>query len=82
MTDPLLRRPALRITDIKTFLMQAQFPPEEAYATAHRVDAAKGQSGRSATRNWLFRKVYTDAGITGVGECSGWPRVWSARCRI
>jgi len=65
----------LRITDIKTFLMQAQFPPEEAYATAHRVDAAKGQSGRSATRNWLFLKVYTDAGITGVGECSGWPRV-------
>ena len=65
----------MRITDIKTFLMQAQFPPEEAYATAHRVDAAKGQSGRSATRNWLFLKVYTDAGITGVGECSGWPRV-------
>src|SRR5689334_17983017 len=75
MTAPSLRRPALRITDIKTFLMQAQFPPEEAYATAHRADAAKGQSGRSATRNWLFLKVYTDAGITGVGECSGWPRV-------
>jgi len=65
----------LRITDIKTFLMQAQFPPEEAYATAHRVDAVKGQSGRSATRNWLFLKIHTDAGITGVGECSGWPRV-------
>ncbi len=65
----------MRITGIKTFLMQAQFPPEEAYATAHRVDAAKGQSGRSGTRNWLFLKIYTDAGITGVGECSGWPRV-------
>jgi galactonate dehydratase len=23
----------------------------------------------------LFVKVYTDEGITGVGECSGWPRV-------
>jgi galactonate dehydratase len=27
------------------------------------------------TRNWLFIKVDTDAGITGIGECSGWPRV-------
>ncbi len=65
----------MRIKDIKTFLMQAQFPPDDAYATAHRTDAAKGQSGTSATRNWLFLKIYTDAGITGVGECSGWPRV-------
>jgi galactonate dehydratase len=65
----------VRITDIKTFLMQAQFPPDDAYATAHRTDAAKQESSTSATRNWLFLKVYTDAGVTGVGECSGWPRV-------
>ncbi len=25
------------------------------------------------SRNWLFVKVMTDAGIYGVGECSGWP---------
>ena len=31
--------------------------------------------GISGTRNWLFVKVYTDEGITGIGECSGWPRV-------
>ena len=65
----------MRITDIKTFLMQAQFPPDDAYATAHRTDAAKKESSTSATRNWLFIKIHTDAGITGVGECSGWPRV-------
>ena len=26
-------------------------------------------------RNWLFIKIYTDEGIYGVGEASGWPRV-------
>jgi galactonate dehydratase len=26
-------------------------------------------------RNWLFIKVFTDEGIYGVGEGSGWPRV-------
>jgi galactonate dehydratase len=28
-----------------------------------------------ATRNWLFVKVETDEGISGLGEASGWPRV-------
>ena len=27
------------------------------------------------SRNWCFVRVYTDAGIYGVGEGSGWPRV-------
>ena len=27
------------------------------------------------SRNWCFVKVYTDEGIYGVGEGSGWPRV-------
>ena len=29
----------------------------------------------TGTRNWLFVTVETDAGITGLGEGSGWPRV-------
>ena len=29
-------------------------------------------------RNWLFVKVYTDEGITGIGEASGWPKVIKA----
>ena len=49
----------MKITEIKTYLMQCA-PPQA--------------SGWSA-RNWLFVKVETDAGIYGVGEASGWPRV-------
>jgi len=33
-----------------------------------------GSSSWSA-RNWCFLKVYTDEGIVGIGEGSGWPRV-------
>ena len=48
---------ALKITDIKTFLI----------GTAGR--SAQGQSGRSiGGRNWLYVKVETDQGISGVGE--------------
>ncbi len=49
----------MKITEIKTFLMHANVP---------------GSTGWKA-RNWLFIKVYTDEGIYGVGEGSGWPRV-------
>ena len=33
------------------------------------------QSTSWSKRNWCFVKVYTDEGITGLGEGSGWPRV-------
>nr|BAG82742.1 putative isomerase [uncultured bacterium] len=49
----------MRITDIKTYLMHANVP-----------DSAGWRA-----RNWLFIKVFTDEGIYGVGEGSGWPRV-------
>jgi galactonate dehydratase len=49
----------MKITEIKTYLMHAG-PPDSA-----------GWS----KRNWLFVKVLTDEGITGIGEASGWPRV-------
>ncbi|MFN8490654.1 MAG: mandelate racemase/muconate lactonizing enzyme family protein [Caldilineaceae bacterium] len=49
----------MKITEIKTYLMHASLP-----------DSAGWKS-----RNWLFVKVFTDAGIYGVGEASGWPRV-------
>jgi len=52
----------VKITDIKTFLMMAGSP------------ASKESTSWSA-RNWCFVKVYTDEGITGLGEGSGWPRV-------
>jgi galactonate dehydratase len=52
----------LKITDIKTFLMLAGAPK------------SAGASSWS-TRNWCFVKIYTDEGIVGIGEGSGWPRV-------
>jgi len=52
----------MKIVDIKTFLMMAGAPE------------STGASSWSA-RNWCFVKVYTDEGIVGIGEGSGWPRV-------
>ncbi|MCB0061389.1 MAG: mandelate racemase/muconate lactonizing enzyme family protein [Caldilineaceae bacterium] len=49
----------MKITEIKTYLMHANVP---------------GSGGWKA-RNWLFVKIFTDEGIYGVGEASGWPRV-------
>ena len=49
----------MKITEIKTYLMHANV-----------ADVSTWKS-----RNWLFVKVFTDAGIYGVGEASGWPRV-------
>jgi L-alanine-DL-glutamate epimerase-like enolase superfamily enzyme len=50
----------MKITEIKTYLMHA---------------GRHTPSGSWGKRNWLFVKVYTDEGIYGVGEASGWPRV-------
>ena len=50
----------MKINGVRTFLMQA---------------GATGGASFASSRNWLFVKVDTDAGITGIGECSGWPRV-------
>src|SRR5690348_16462607 len=61
-------RPTMKITEIKTFLMQAGSPSDSAWAS-------DGKGHQTGSRNWLFLKVYTDEGVYGVGECSGWPRV-------
>jgi galactonate dehydratase len=63
----------MQITEVKTFLMHAGAPPPDASAAGNRGGARSGTAW--TTRNWLFVKVYTDEGITGIGECSGWPRV-------
>jgi L-alanine-DL-glutamate epimerase-like enolase superfamily enzyme len=59
----------MKITQIKTFLMQAGSPPNSDAWAANYDTISTGW------RNWLFVKIFTDEGITGVGECSGWPRV-------
>lgn len=49
----------MKITEIKTYLMHANVANSPGWKA----------------RNWLFIKVFTDEGIYGVGEGSGWPRV-------
>lgn len=67
----------MKITDIRTFLMQAGPPDPDKWATdsGRSGDTAIAEGKLGGFRNWLFVKVYTDAGIVGIGECSGWPRV-------
>jgi galactonate dehydratase len=50
----------MKITDVKTFLVNAN--------ESNRTSRPRG-------RDWLFVKVFTDAGVTGVGEGGGWPVV-------
>jgi galactonate dehydratase len=50
----------MKITDVRTYLVNADEGPTY---------------GRPHGRNWLFVKVYTDEGLTGVGEGGGWPEV-------
>ncbi|MEX2153418.1 MAG: galactonate dehydratase [Gemmatimonadaceae bacterium] len=50
-------RPAMKITDIKTFLI----------GTARQQDASSGSRNISG-RNWIYVKVETDQGIFGIGE--------------
>jgi galactonate dehydratase len=58
-----------RITAIRTHLMQAGPLGVSGWTADVRNSIVSG------TRNWLFVTVETDAGITGLGEGSGWPRV-------
>jgi galactonate dehydratase len=43
--------------------------------TTFLVDASPPGGWGGGGRNWLFVRVETDEGITGLGEASGWPRV-------
>ncbi|WP_018856330.1 mandelate racemase/muconate lactonizing enzyme family protein [Rhizobium sp. 42MFCr.1] len=63
----------MKITGIRTFLMHAGQPDPSKWASDER--SGDGASRLPGTRNWLFLKIDTDEGITGIGECSGWPRV-------
>lgn len=60
----------MKITGISCHLMQAQAPAVSGWA-------ATGKSALATGRNWFFVTVSTDAGVTGTGEGSGWPRLVS-----
>jgi galactonate dehydratase len=65
----------LKITGIRTLLMQVDAPNLKGWASDGSFGTRAGKQGLTGTRNWLFVKVETDEGIVGIGECSGWPRV-------
>ncbi len=50
----------MKITDIKTYLVNAD---------------RDNNTGRPRGRNWVFCKIETDEGISGIGEGGGWPEV-------
>lgn len=60
----------MKITSVTAYLMQAGLPSETAWSSASSGGLSLGNS-----RHWCFVRVETDAGITGVGEGSGWPKV-------
>jgi galactonate dehydratase len=57
----------MKITDLKTFLMMAGSPQS--------MSGGRAGTPSWSSRNWCFVKIYTDEGIVGLGEGSGWPRV-------
>lgn len=61
----------MKITAIHGHLMQAGAP-------GHTGWSAIGKSALTTGRNWFFLTIETDAGLTGTGEGSGWPRVVAA----
>ena len=65
----------MKITRVRTLLMQAGATRSGKPAKAAPSDSAPGAVKAAGSRNWLFVKIETDAGITGIGESSGWPRV-------
>jgi galactonate dehydratase len=65
----------MKITDIKTFLMHVGQPDRTKWASDGHSGNFQEKGKLFGARNWLFLKIYTDEGITGIGECSGWPRV-------
>ncbi len=52
----------MKITDVKTYLVNAN-------------DEGSSMNTRPRGRNWLFVKLFTDEGVTGVGEGGGWPYI-------
>jgi galactonate dehydratase len=65
----------MKITEVRTYLMHVGSPSLKTWAADGSFGTQSYSKNLTGTRNWLFVKVFTDAGITGIGECSGWPRV-------
>jgi len=57
----------MKITGMRTFLMQVGQPDPSNWASDHRPGGASSKQF-GGTRNWLFLKIDTDEGIIGIGE--------------
>ena len=55
---PMGDKPAIKITDIKTFLV----------GTTRAGEGGSGTGNIPRGRNWVYVKVETDQGIAGIGE--------------
>ena len=65
----------MKITAIKTFLMQAGPTRSGKPGAAIAPSLDDRDTKLPGSRNWLFVRIETDEGISGIGECSGWPRI-------
>jgi galactonate dehydratase len=64
----------MRITAVTPMLMRAGSPRVTGWSSS---DTAGGLSS-AGSRHWCFVRIETDAGIVGIGEGSGWPRMVAA----
>ena len=71
----------MKITSVQTFLMRAGPPRDPSAADPGATPTFATGQPDDGTRHWLFVKVGTDEGITGVGEGSGWPLLVEAAVR-
>ncbi|MEM7047039.1 MAG: mandelate racemase/muconate lactonizing enzyme family protein [Pseudomonadota bacterium] len=63
----------MKITAVDTYLVHAGPPQETAWSSD--TGTARGGMSMGTTRHWLFVKLTTEDGHSGIGEGSGWPRV-------
>ncbi|WP_434362447.1 mandelate racemase/muconate lactonizing enzyme family protein [Parasalinivibrio latis] len=61
----------MKIAEIRTLLMQAPLAGETAWGGENHSSS----DHTAGSRNWLFVEIVTECGLSGIGECSGWPRV-------
>jgi galactonate dehydratase len=71
----------MRIAEVKTYLMKAGPPRDPTAVGADATPAYATGQPDNGTRHWLFVKVTTDTGVSGVGEGSGWPAVLETAVR-
>lgn len=63
----------MKIESIETLLMKAGGPESMHHPEYQEGNASSSGLASEGKRHWLFVRIRTESGITGVGEASGWP---------